>query len=176
MTHARVNGELLNTPRKPRPEHYEQDIDWLLNDAPGLLGEAGISYGESTGSRVPVDTGPYHAKMQRALWAVAKYRRIHAVWQGLDSATQSVLAARYAQRRWPPLFAAHFGELVGVVVHLHAEGGTELTKAAGQHTKESAAKVLATALQAAQRASIAAHQQWRNRARELALEWAEGEV
>lgn len=176
MTHARVNGELLGTPRKQRPEHYEQDIDWLLNDAPGLLGETGVSYGESSGNRVIVNTDPYHAKMHKALWAVAKYRRVNAVWRSLDSDAQAVLAARYAQRRWPPLFAAHFGELVGVVVHLHAEGGTELTKAAGQHTKERAAKVLAKALEAAQRASIAAHQQWRGRARELALEWAEGEV
>lgn len=176
MTHARVNGELLGTPRKPRPEHYEHDIDWLLNDAAGLLGEAGISYGESSGSRVPVDTGPYHARMHKALWAVSKARRLTTVWRALDSDTQTVLAARYAQKRWPPLFVAHFGELVGVVVHLHAEGGTELTKAAGQHTKANAAAALAKALGAAQEVSRVAHQRWREQYRKQSEEWAEGQV
>ncbi len=167
MTHARVNGELLGTPRKPRPEHYEQDIDWLLNDAPGLLGEVGVSYAEpSGGARVVINTDPYHARQLNRMWAVQKARRLTAVWRSLDQVTQGVLAARYAQRRWPQGFVSHFGELVGVVVHLHAGSSTALTKAARQPAKAEA--VLAEALKAAQAASREAHRVWRRQQRATA--------
>lgn len=163
---ARVNGELLSTPRKPPPEHYEADVDWLLNDAPGLLGEVGVSYAEpSGGARIVVDTGPYHARMQSAMWAVAKFRRLNAVWRQLEPATRAVLVARYAQRRWPAGFVAHFGELVGVVAHLHTKTSQKLTHAARQPAKENAATILADALRVAQSASREAHRAWRQQRR-----------
>lgn len=173
MTAVRVNGELLGRVHKSRPEHYEEDIDWLLNDAPGLLGETGVAYRETSGSRVVVDTGPYHAKAQAAMWAVAKYRRLQAVWRALDDTTRLVLVARYAQRRWPQGFVSHFGELVGVVVYLHATR-TELATAAQQPAKATAGALLAEALGAAQRASRAAHQQWREVYRQQAEGWVDG--
>lgn len=163
---------MLSAPRKPRPEHYEQDIDWLLNDAAGLLGEVGVSYAEpSGGSRVVINTDPYHARQLNRMWAVSKARRLTAIWRSLDQATQAVLAARYAQRRWPDGFVAHFGELVGVVAHLHADSRAKLTKAARQPAKAEA--VLAEALKSAQQVSRAAHQRWREMARKRSEEWVE---
>lgn len=163
---ARVNGELLSRPRQQQPEHYDQDVDWLLNDAPGLLGEVGVSYSEPNGgARIVVDTGPYHARMQSAMWAVAKFRRLNKVWRQLEPATRAVLVARYAQRRWPDGFVAHFGELVGVVTHLHTKTSQRLTQAARQPSKENAATILADALRAAQQASREAHRAWRQQRR-----------
>lgn len=173
-TSVRVNGELLGRQRTPRPEHYEDDINWLLNDAPGLLGEAGVSYGEPTsGSRVVVDTGPYHARAQAAMWAVRKARRLTVVWRALDDATRLVLVARYAQRRWPAWYVSHFGELVGVVVFLHATRA-DIVAAAGQPSKATAAALLDEALKAAQVASSAAHRAWRMLYRQHAEDWANG--
>lgn len=167
---ARVNGELLSRPRQQQPEHYDQDVDWLLNDAPGLLGEVGVSYSEPNGgARIVVDTGPYHARMQSAMWAVGKFRRLNQVWRALDASTRAVLVARYAQRRWPDGFVAHFGELVGVVVYLH-QGDQRLTKAARQPAKATAAEALAAALKSAQNASREAHRAWRTQARRRAME------
>lgn len=168
---ARVNGELLSHPSRPRPEHYEADVDWFLNDAPGLLGEVGVSYSEpSGGARVVVDTGPYHARMQRALWAVGKFRRLNQVWRSLDASTRAVLVARYAQRRWPDGFVSQFGELAGVVAHLHAKTHQRLTQAARQPAKATAAEALAEALRTAQRASREAHRAWRMMARQRTME------
>lgn len=172
MTAVRVNGELLGRQRKPRPEHYEEDVDWLLNDAPGLLGEAGVSYGEpSGGNRVVVDTGPYHAKAQAAMWAVAKARRLSAVWRALDDETRLVLVARYAQRRWPVWCASRFGELVGVVCLRLTDA---IVAAAAHPSKPASDKLLKAATSAAQDASKAAHQRWREEYRRQAERWADG--
>lgn len=163
---ARVNGELLGAPRRLQPEHYDQDVDWLLNDAAGLLGEVGVSYAEPTGGpRVVINTDPYHARQLSRMWAVTKARRLTVVWRSLDAGTRAVLAARYAQRRWPQGFVAHFGELVGVVVHLH-QGDAKLSKAARQPAKAEA--VLAEALRLAETASREAHRAWRRQQRATA--------
>lgn len=171
MTTARVNGELLGRVRKAQLEHYEADVEWLLNDAPGLLGETGVAYRETSGSRVVVDTGPYHARAQAAMWAVRKARRLSAVWRGLDDATRLVLLARYAQRRWPEWFVPHFGELVGVVV---LRATPALLVAAGQPSKAGSQSLLGKALADAQEVSREAHRKWRALYRSHAEEWANG--
>jgi hypothetical protein len=171
---VRVNGTLLKQYRKPTNDLYDYDIDWLLNDAPALLGESGVSYsGEGNGGATIADTGPHHEKAIAAIGAVQRARRLTAVWNATPPGDRSILSVRYVQRRrWPPHFEALFGEFTGVVIFITRNDGSyrDLKNAVSNASKHT--KMIMKARRDAEEITRDAHHAWRDARHELDLDAA----
>jgi hypothetical protein len=167
-----------------RTRDYDPDIDWLLNDAPALLGErsglggtvATIERGVSSGGTI-ANTGPHHDAALNAMRSVGLARRLDQIWSRLDQQTQRVLRARYMKRtHWPTGCVVFLtAELVGVAMLL-AEDRKVLTKACQSAAKNDSAKTIQKAAKRAETAVARAHETWDAAKRGRAKEWAEGGV
>jgi hypothetical protein len=95
---VRINGDLVARAPRPRVDktRTNDDIRWLLVHAAGELGEQGMAIDPAGGgSRNPANTGPLHDQRIQSMWAVARWRRLRAIWLVLTPGTQRVLSSRY---------------------------------------------------------------------------------
>lgn len=100
MTVAFINGKRSRAPRRERLGnllHYNPDIEWLLNQSRGELGERGLSIDPNGGSsgKSCADNWPTIERLHRACGAVAIWRRRNAVFSRLTPETRSLLRQRY---------------------------------------------------------------------------------
>lgn len=150
---------------------YDQDLDWLINEAPGLLGESGISYNPNGGGqRIIVDSGPWHIERMKSIPAVQKAARLNVPWATLTPMHRRVLRGRYPERKyWPLGFDTQFSELAGVVMVISSRV-EELKWATPQPKKYK--RLIESELKEARMAHLRAHEAWIVAKREAAM-WAE---
>lgn len=159
-----------------------ENIDWLINDAPAALGEKGSGFTPSTGTR---DSCNWHmiGRLKRAMTSVQRERRLMLVWRRLSPRNQNILAAYYTRRREVVTLgatAAFGAELSRVAFLVEATSSEELSSALG---KLSAHKELISRVRrAAEKAVNDAHWAWDEASkatdaerRVVALRWAEAE-
>lgn len=169
-------------PDAPHPLDYNPNIDWLLNEAPALLGErsaqasvvASIERGADFTGGIS-DNGPHHEAAINAIRAVEQARELDAIWKSLPSHHQQVLRARYIRRQHWPTGCVVFltTELVGVAMLL-AEDRKELRQACCSAAKNASARLIKRERERARRAVRDAHGAWNAARRERARKWAEG--
>lgn len=163
---------MTGSTRKIGNAPYDEDLDWLINDAPGLLGESGISYNPNGGGgqRVIVDNGPWHIERMKSISAVQKAGRLNVPWAEMTPMHRRVLCGRYQVRRyWPLGFDTQFQELAGVVMVISSRVD-DLKWATPQPKKYK--KLIEDELKEAKRAHLRAHAAWIEAKREAAM-WAE---
>jgi hypothetical protein len=156
---------------------YEYDIEWLLCDAPALLGERSIAasnFGaiERGGASPSIsDTWPYHEQYMHSIPHVDRARRLTRVWDALPARHQATLRARYITRRYWPLGAQTFlsQELVGVALY-YAADREALLDACTRAGQKQAQKVILEARKLAFEAIRDAHQAWRDAKKRLDAE------
>lgn len=95
---ARVNGQRVA--RAPRSRGGDRlyrngDIEWLLNQSRGELGEQGSNICPVKGGGDPSDNWPRIEQMHRAISAVERWRRLSAVMARLSPESQLLLRERY---------------------------------------------------------------------------------
>lgn len=151
---------------------WNEDIDWLLNSAPGLLGERGANHDPSggTGPRFIADTGPMHARMISSLPHVQRQRRLNRVWVTLSALDRAVLEHLYRPRQQTgdPGMRVAFGELAAVVCALCPDP-EKLRRALLAPDTQRSRDTVRAALTEASRATAAAHRAWRNASKSQAL-------
>lgn len=148
---------------------YEYDIEWLLNDAPALLGERSIAasnFGaiERGGASPSIsDTWPYHEQFANSIPHVDRARRLTKVWDALPARHQATLRARYITRRYWPLGCQVFltAELVGVALY-YAADREALLDACTRAGQPDAKRTITEARKLAFEAIRDAHQAWRD--------------
>lgn len=142
---------------------WNDDIDWLLNSAPGLLGERGVNQDPSGGSgqRFISDTGPMHSRMIAAIPHVQRQRRLNRVWRDLRPLDRAVLEHHYRPRRLvgDPVLRVAFGELAPVVCALSPDPEKLRSALRSPHTRTSQ-EVIRAAKKEATRAVELAHKAW----------------
>lgn len=153
---------------------YEHDVEWLLCDAPALLGERSIAASnlgaiERGGAPASIaDTWPYHEQFLTAMSAVERARRLTAIWDSLPREHQLTLRARYLTRRYWPLGCQVFlsDELVGVAL-LYAPDRDALLDACTRASQPDAKRLIQEARRDALRRITAAHKAWREARKRL---------
>lgn len=156
---------------------YEYDIEWLLNDAPALLGERSIAasnFGaiERGGASPSIsDTWPYHEQYMHSIPHVDRARRLTKVWDALTAEHQATLRARYITRRYWPLGCQVFltAELVGVALY-YAPDREALLDACTRAGQPAAKKLIVQARKDALERLKEAHQAWRDAKKRLDAE------
>lgn len=162
--------ESPTTPKPARRKTYAYlDLEFLLQEAPGLLGERSnmggfISALSSGGPGQSVASSDDHHEHQinRLEW-VGKARRLLRTWQCLDRHTQVVLTAYYTPRvRWPQGYAALIGDdLASVALAFPPDGdGHALSEACRHATKKAHEQLIRRAKQEAQEHVQNAHEEW----------------
>jgi hypothetical protein len=178
MSEATATSEFHKRNRRD----YDPDIDFLLNEAPSLLGEksgqgataAAIERGVSSGGTI-ADNGPHHDAAISAIESVGRARRLDEIWLMLDAGTRQVLRARYLKRsHWPTGCLVFLtSDLVGVAMLLSPDR-KELEKACQSAAKNASAKAIQRDRKLAERAVVRAHEDWDAAKRKRAKLWAEG--
>lgn len=143
-------------------------IDWLLNEAPGLLGESGISYSPTAGGKRGslADNWAFIERAHKAQGAVRRARRLDVIWRRIPSVHRQTLVAYYNRRRtWPPGFEVCFGDVVGVVF---ARCDDQVRWMVTQVSKHQAA--LRRVKREAEATARSAHEAWNNAAEFGALD------
>jgi hypothetical protein len=167
-----------------RKRDYDPDIDFLLNEAPALLGErsgqgatqAAIERGKAGGHTI-ANNGPYHDAAINALGDVRRARRLDEVWHRLTPDTQRILRARYLKRsHWPTGCLVFLTcELVGVAMLL-ADDRKALERACQSAAKDQSAKLIQRSRKRAETAVVRAHDAWDGAKKARARAWAEGDA
>lgn len=96
-----------------------EDIRWLIQEAPGLLGLSGFDPSAMLTSQrtTVVSSDPTHDRMQERLHAAKRWGRLTRIWDRIERKHQRVLEGYYSERRtWLPGFEHRFGDVVGVVM------------------------------------------------------------
>jgi hypothetical protein len=170
---ARVNGELVGKAPRARVDkrRWNDDIAWYLGEAGGELGERGVSIDPSGGGGGnPADTWHLHEQRLRSGPAVAKWRRLRAVWVELRAASQRHLRVRYRdlERQHSEIMGlrAAFGDLAGLAWDL-CQDQAELRKrlCAGSAKSD---PVISKLRRDAEAANKAAHLDWLDQERLMA--------
>lgn len=173
----------MSTPGSIDRRLYEADVEWLLCDAPGLLGERSVAasnFGaiERGGASPSIsDTGPYHNQFIDAIDAVDRARKLSAAWEALPTHHQATLRARYITRQYWPLGCQAFlsQALVGVALY-YAEDREALLDACTRGSQKDAKRVITAATKDAFERVRDAHNEWRRIRREQARKWVEQEL
>lgn len=175
---ASVNGEPIGRARRPRGNQWKffnPDVDWYLNEAPGLLGEQGMAINvDSGGGGNPADTGPIHDRRIRATLAVDRFRRLERIWRRMTERSQSILAARYSRKRHWELrgLKAVFEDMacVALLVTSNRESLEKALQKASARTKP----IITETRRRAEKEVENAHLEWMDLQRAEAVRWAEG--
>lgn len=177
---ASVNGEPIGRARRARGNQwkfYNPDVDWFLNEAPGILGEQGMAINiDSGGGGNPADTGPIHDKRIRAVEskAVERFRRLESIWRGLTERSQNILAARYSRKRHWEIrgLKAVFEDLACVA--LTVTSSRESLERALQKASARTKPIVTETRRRVEKEVENAHLEWKDLQRAQAMRWAEG--
>lgn len=158
----------------PKPDEWDDDIHWLVNEAAGFLGLKAQPIREYSGEVTIADNGPHHDKMIDAGWAVRKARRLERYWAHLTQEERRILAGRYDESAAKPFgFSAAFEELAGVAVEIATgDGNLQEVRDWCSNIKRNGKDVLALRRRAA-KASRAAHKSWHEAKRLQGASWVE---
>lgn len=157
---------------------YNEDISWLINDAPAALGERGSTQDPFSGSgRTLADNWSFIERSHAAIGAVARARRLETRWKRLSPRQQNVLCAYYTARKVVPVTGAlaAFGVYARVALLVAGEARQELERAlSDQYNKRHVPRVTA-ARRAARQAVSDAHREWERYVDEELSRWIEQE-
>lgn len=151
-----------------------EDIDWLVNDAPAALGEKGAGFDPANGSRDVCNWGQI-GRLHRSMAAVRRERDLMRVWRRLSPRDQNILAAYYTRRRAVVTLGATaaFGEEFARVAFVVTPNRSRLELAL---CNMSAHKELIKSTRASVRlATGAAHKAWDLAKKSKLREWVETE-
>lgn len=148
---------------------WNDDIDWLINDAPSLLGETGASLRTEPGVTGFVETGPMHDRLIGARWAVRKERRLRAIWQQISNEDRRLLLGHYDHRKRIDEFGSHFGELAGAVL-ASCRSATKLRSVLVGQDVQRRQRVVRERRKVAKNSLEAVHKEWKLLAQEQAMD------
>lgn len=173
-----INGSPIGAPRRPRggdSRYYDEDIDWLLNEAPALLGERGSGFGEGGGSKTGEQAASgIHDQRIRATDAVERWRRLHGFWVNLSPRAKLILSARYSRKSYWDIrgLKAAFEDLASVALTVTTDRDA-LSKALSKSSAKQV-HIITETRRNAEREVTDAHLEWQGIKREAARKWAEG--
>lgn len=160
--------------REP-PVRRDDDLEWLLCQAPALLGlrstHGGIVAALEGGGSGAFDSSAAESLCERALPHVARARRLGVVWAALDAPTRRVLVTHYTPRAsWPPGVTAMLGVYAAVTMSMTTDRARlELACCHGALATNQA--VIRRERGRAERAVARAHRAWREAKTASMIAW-----
>jgi hypothetical protein len=161
----------------PNREHYNHDIDCLINQLPGELGVKAAPFCEVRGTSDPSDDSIRAARMDRALPAVAKWRKLNAIMSSLGHETQRLLMQRYriSEREHSQIVGLHatFGDLKCLAWYLCKNKDSMrdlLSRGASKRIEEVESLRVLT-----EKTNIEIHRAWLDAERNTYRKWADRE-
>lgn len=173
---ARVNGEVVRGPGRSRQVnrlYFNDDIFFLIHEAPGALGKKGSNFESGGGTCHPFDSqSALYSRLHAATFAVAKERYLRTVWNSLPRATWPKLIERYAssERQHDEIrgLRATFGDLGRLALYLAEDRDDLRNRLSSGGAKRD--KVIAALRARTEAENLAIHREWLDAQRDLGID------
>lgn len=140
---------------------FDDDISWLINDAPAELGMKGVTTELGPTGTHSCDPFPHHQRRRNAVHAVERWRRLMGYWSAIQHKHQVTLAAAYTARRYYAILGAEgtFGNMAGVALAT-APDVQALIEALSNLSRKGNGAIVRAARRRAGKALREAHRAW----------------